>query len=242
MENYKEALKVDQETSAKYYNSSLQRKTEQQKLLEALLQARSLKPLAIADIACGGGGSTYHLAGLYPDATYTLVDRNEDAIALARQATSHLKATCLVGDIYDLKVDDNAFDLVVCWQTLSWIEEPERAVRELVRICKPGARIYASSLFNVDHDVDVYSQVEDHTRPSAARGLRYVYNTYAQATVQRWVEGLVAEVRIHKFEIPIDLLPSGRGLGTYTARMEGGPRLQFSAGMLLNWGILELQK
>ncbi len=111
-----------------------------------------------------------------------------------------------------------------------------------MRIVRPGGLIYASSLFNVDHDVDVYSKVEDHTRPSAARGLRYVYNTYSQTSVQRWVEGLVSNVRIHKFEIPIDLPPSGRGLGTYTAKVEGGPRLQLSAGMLLNWGILELQR
>ncbi len=76
---------------------------------------------------------------MYPDAAYSLVDLNEDAIELAKQATSGLKARCLVGDIYDLPLDDASFDLVVCWQTLSWIEEPERA-RARARAHRPAGR------------------------------------------------------------------------------------------------------
>jgi len=242
METYKEALKADKETSEKYYQSSLARKTEQQKMLERLLTAHAIAPREIADIACGGGGSTFHLAQLYPRARYTLIDYNEDAIAMASQATSGLDARCATGDIYDLKLETGAFDLVICWQTLSWIDEPARALAELVRICKPGGRVFASSLFNLHHDVDVYSKVEDHTRPSSTQGLRYSYNTYSLASVRRWIGAAVSTLDIHAFEIPVDLPASGRGLGTYTERLVDGRRLQLSAGMLLNWGILELQK
>jgi ubiquinone/menaquinone biosynthesis C-methylase UbiE len=242
METYKEALKVDKEQSAKYYQSSLARKTEQQKLLERLMAERQLAPRTIADIACGGGGSTYHLAQVYPGAAFTLVDANEDAIAMARDATQGIAARCVVGDIYALDLPADSFDLVICWQTLSWIDEPARALAELVRICRLGGRIYASSLYNLHHDVDVYSKVEDHTRPSSAQGMRYSYNTYSLASVRRWIGGAVSELDIHLFEIPVDLPPTGRGLGTYTVRLDNGHRLQLSAGMLLNWGILELQK
>jgi ubiquinone/menaquinone biosynthesis C-methylase UbiE len=242
METYKEALKVDKEASAKYYQSSLARKTEQQKMLERMLTAQALAPAEIADIACGGGGSTYHLAQLYPGARYTLIDYNEDAIAMAREALQGIDARCATGDIYDLKLDSNAFDLVICWQTLSWIDEPARALAELVRICKPGGRVYASSLYNLQHDVDMYSKVEDHTRRSSEQGLRYSYNTYSLSSVRRWIGDAVSSLQIHAFEIPVDLTASGRGLGTYTERLVDGRRLQLSAGMLLNWGILELQK
>ncbi|HLA73882.1 MAG TPA: methyltransferase domain-containing protein [Steroidobacteraceae bacterium] len=242
MDDYTEALKVDKEASAKYYQSSLARKTEQQKMLERMLAPLALAPANIADIACGGGGSTHHLASLYPKARYTLVDANEDAIAMAREATRGLDAQCTVGDINDLKLETGSFDLVICWQTLSWIDDPQQALRELVRICRPGARIYASSLFNVHHDVDVYSKIDDRTRPSSAQGLRYTYNTYSLASIRSWIGAAVSELRVHEFEIPIDLAPAGRGLGTFTARLDDGRRLQLSAGMLLNWGILELHK
>ncbi len=183
-----------------------------------------------------------HLAELYPQANITMVDANEDAISLARQATSKFNTTCAVGDIYNLELDSDSFDLVICWQTLSWLDKPELALCELVRICKPGGVILASSLFNLNHDVDVYSKVVDHTRASSCLGMSYSYNTYSLATVERWLSGFVAEFKIHEFTIPVDLIHHGRGLGTYTSKHESGKRLQMSAGMLLNWGILEVQK
>ncbi len=241
-ERYKETLQIDHETTARYYTASITRKSEQHKQLEQILRGRGLQPRRIADVACGGGGSSFHLVELYREAHYTLVDLNEEAIDMARETMRGRNATCFVGDIYHLDLPDNSFDLVVCWQTLSWIEQPEAALRELVRICKPGAFVYASSLFESRHDVDVYSQVFDHTRPSSAHGLHYVYNTYSLRSVRQWIDGLVSELQLHEFEIPIDLDYEGRGLGTRTVRLETGKRLQLSAGMLLNWGILEVRK
>ena len=241
-ERYTDALKIDECESARYYGESMLTKSEQQKHLESLLQPIGLQPTRIADIACGGGASSYHLSALYPSAHYTLLDLNEAAVSLARKSTEHLHATCIVSDIYSLPLESDTFDLVICWQTLSWLDEAERALRELIRICKPGGRIYASSLFNMRHDVDVYASVRDHTRASAAHGLQYTYNTYAVSSVRRWVDGLVADFDVHEFSIPVDLGYKGKGLGTYTVTLQGGGRLQISAGMLLNWGILELRK
>jgi SAM-dependent methyltransferase len=148
----------------------------------------------------------------------------------------------LVGDIYNLALETDSFDLVVCWQTLSWITKPETALRELIRICKPGGTIYVSSLFNAHHDVDIYSTVQDHTRHSTREGLSYSYNTYSVFSVRNWTAGLVSDLQLHAFDISIDLDYMERGLGTHTVRLESGKRLQLSGGMLLNWGILELQK
>jgi ubiquinone/menaquinone biosynthesis C-methylase UbiE len=241
-ERYTEALKIDDRESERYYASSLGVKTEQQKQLEGLLRAAGMQPTQIADIACGGGAASHHLGAMFPHAGYTLVDLNDEAIRIARKATEHLRATCVVGDIYDLPLDSNSSDLVICWQTLSWLGEPERALRELIRICKPGGRVYASSLYNANHDVDIYSTVRDHTRASAAHGLTYTYNTYAVSSVRRWAEGLVSGMDVHEFSIPVDLHYQGKGLGTHTVTLQNGSRLQISAGMLLNWGILELRK
>lgn len=242
MSDYKSALKIDTQESINYFNFSLNKKTEQQKLLEKILKERRVAPQTIADIACGGGGASVHLSALYPQAKFIMIDANEDAIALARQATQHIDASGSVGDIYDIALDSDSCDLVICWQTLSWLERPEAALRELVRICKPGGRVLASSLFNLQHDVDVYSKVIDHTRLPAAQGMCYDYNTYSLHTVRKWVSELVADLRIHEFLIPMDLEYNGRGLGTYTVKLATGEFLQMSAGMLLNWGILEIEK
>ena len=183
-----------------------------------------------------------HLASLYPQATFTMVDENPDAVSLARKATRNFHNTCVIGNIYNLALPSDSHDLVTCWQTLSRPDKPEFALRELVRICKLGGLILASSLFNLNHDVDIYSKVIDHTRASSRLGIAYAYNTYSLCTVQGWLSGLVASHRIHEFSIPVDLCHTERGLGTYTYKLETGIRLQISAGMLLNWGILEVHK
>ena len=242
MSVYKKALQVDTEETIKYYISSSETKFEQQKALEKILLERGILPDSIADIACGGGGTTVHLAELYPSARFTLIDENEDAISIARQATDKWNATCNIGDLYDLQLESASFDLVICWQTLSWLDRPEAALKELVRICKPSGTVLASSLFNLNHDVDVYSKVIDHTRASSRLGLDLSYNTYSYRTVRLWLTSLATAVTIHKFSIPVDLVHSERGLGTYTNKLDTGERLQFSAGMHMNWGILEVNK
>jgi hypothetical protein len=72
--------------------------------------------------------------------------------------------------------------------------------------------------------------------------MSYNYNTYSQRTVHQWLAGLTTADTIHKFSIPVDLVHTKRGIGTYTEKLDTGERLQFSAGMLSNWGILEIKK
>ena len=239
---YLKALQRDAAQAQAYYRKSAITKTQQQVRLEALLAASGLQPCDIADIACGAGGTSAHLGAMYPRASFTLIDLNADALALAREYTAGLNASYLVEDVYSLSAPDDSFDLVICWQTLSWLDDAARAVSELVRICKPGGRVFASSLFNVDADVDVYARVVDHTRASAQANLTVPYNTYSAHTVQRWVAGRVDSWELHDFDIGLDLPRTGRGLGTFTVTTADGGRLQMSGGMLLNWKILELRK
>lgn len=239
---YLRALQLDAAQAQAYYRKSAITKTQQQVRLEELLAANGLEPHDIADVACGAGGVSAHLGVLYPSAGFTLIDLNPEALALAREYTAGLNARYLVEDIYSLSAAADSFDLVVCWQALSWLDDAGRALSELIRICKPGGRVFASSLFNVDQDVDVYARVVDHTRSSAEADLTVPYNTYSAHTVARWVANRVSCWELHDFDIGLDLPRSGRGLGTYTVRSADGNRLQISGGMLLNWKILELRK
>ena len=215
-------------------------KTEQQKVLEQLLLDRQFSPKAIADIACGAGALSFHLKSYYPEAAFSLVDAAESALRLAREYNGE-SVHYQVGDIFDLQLEDNSFDLVFCWQTLSWLDDAEIPLRELIRIARPGGHIFASSLFNLAHDVDIYARVFDRTLESGRRGDPYNYNTYSAYTVRNWLDGHVSSFEIHEFSPEIDFLHDGRGVGTYTVP-SNGRRLQLSGGMLMNWGILEITK
>lgn len=55
----------------------------------------------------------------------------------------------IVGDIHNLPFADNSVDAIVCIAILEHIEEPQKAVREIYRVLKPGGQcfIYAPFLY-----------------------------------------------------------------------------------------------
>jgi len=218
-------------------------KSSQQYYLESLIEKDYFTFIEVADVACGGGALSFWLNEKYPQCHYTLIDLNPEALEDAKNVCVGNNFTFKVGNIYDLKeIVDNSFDLTCCWQTLSWLENPELALHELIRITRHNGRIYLSSLFNDFHEVDVYSKVFDWTRESTNRGNYVVYNTYCLRTIQKWIGNLVRHIEFYKFDIDVDLLEKKKGLGTYTIMTVDGKRLQVSGGILLNWGILKIIK
>ncbi|HLG04002.1 MAG TPA: class I SAM-dependent methyltransferase [Bacteroidia bacterium] len=235
--DYIKALQASREQTEAYYRKSLV-KTEQQKFLEQLLLKTKTEFQNIADIACGGGTLSFHLREIYPGAKFTLCDFNEEALTIAKTLHGD-KAEYVHGSIYELPFENEKFDLVCCWQTLSWLDEPEKALNELLRITKKGGRIYASSLFNLRHDVDIFAKMYDHTRPASELG--FSYNTYSAKSVNKWLAGKAVAHRLHEFIPEIDFHYDGRGIGTFTVKTENS-RLQISAGYLMNWAVLEIEK
>lgn len=243
---YVSLLEKDKHQSQDYFKKSIV-KTEQQKFLEELLMTQdSLGNYKIADVACGGGTLSFHLSKIFSHSEFLLSDLSEDALEIAKSINSSNKLFSFnKSSIYDLQsYEDDMFDYVFCWQTLSWIDNPEKAINELIRICKPGGRIYCSSLFNLDRDVDVFSSVIDHTRQSSKESGAYNYNTYSKHTVSMWLDnnGSVRDFNLHKFETQTEFFYSGKGLGTNTMTLANGSLIQVSAGMLLNWFVLEILK
>lgn len=242
-DTYIESLQINSENTVAYYLKSFNIKTEQQKFLEQILCNNKAEPLRIADIACGSGSLSWHLSSLYCDSHFTLVDFNPEAIALAKSLIKKQNFYFINNDIYDLNsLKDNSFDAVFCWQTLSWLSKPFEALMELIRITKPGGNIYASSLFNLDHDVDIYSKVFDYTKPAGIQNIPFEYNTYSLFTVNRWLSERINSFKIVPFTPDCDFVNENRGIGTYTITSDKGKRIQVSAGLLLNWGVLIITK
>lgn len=241
-ENLK-AIQTDSAWMEAYYKKSIS-KTEQQKHLERMLEADGGHALVrdVADIACGGGTLTHHVRSIYPDASFTLLDYNDQALKYARELLEGPEYKFVEGDARALPFADNSFDRVFFWMTLHWIDDPEKVLRELARVTRPGGRIYVSALFNLDTDVDLFTRVFDHTLESARSGLWINYNTLSLQTVKRMLDGHVSDFRIEPFEPGIDLVYTGRGLGSRTVRTESGQRLTISGGLLMNWGILAALK
>jgi ubiquinone/menaquinone biosynthesis C-methylase UbiE len=116
---------------------------------EARLYARyGLAPnCRIADIGCGSGEITARLAQMYERATVIGIDILQSSIAYASRRYAELAPRLHFeqGDAFALALESGQFDLVVCRHMTQSIPEPEKALAELRRICKPGGWLHVLS-------------------------------------------------------------------------------------------------
>ena len=242
--DYLDAYKKDKEEAEEYYLKHLAKKSGQQILLESILSATPpLTSHNIMDVGCGAGTLVYHISKIYPSAHYTLVDMNQEALSLAESVLKDLpNKNFSCSSIYDLAQFRNTQDIVFCWMTILCLDKPADALEQLIDTLAPGGKLYVSSLFNLHHDVDIYSHFLDHTRASGKEGMLMQYNTISEKTIKEWLAGKVEKYKIHEFSPDFDLPMNSRGIGTYTVLDSLGKRLQISGGMIMNWGILEITK
>jgi ubiquinone/menaquinone biosynthesis C-methylase UbiE len=73
----------------------------------------------------------------------TGIDISEKMLDVAR---ARGLTNVFTGDAVSLDFPDEAFDLVMSITALEFIEEPEKAVSEMVRVCKKGGRVVVGTL------------------------------------------------------------------------------------------------
>ncbi len=100
-----------------------------------------LKPgLRLLDVGAGPGTITADLATLVAPARVTALEATDDALALSRTELGDrgIDADFVVGDVHDLDLPDDSFDVVHAHQVLQHVADPVRALREMRRVCRPG--------------------------------------------------------------------------------------------------------
>lgn len=95
----------------------------------------------VVDIGCGGGGFTKALKKYRPDLKIYGIDISEKAVAAAKKDAGGVLFQ--LGGIYDIPFSDNSFDAVVIADVLEHIDKPEKAIKEVNRILKPGGVFHA---------------------------------------------------------------------------------------------------
>ena len=112
----------------------------------ALLAAASPAPGEhVLDVACGTGLVTFEAArAVHPDGRVTGIDLSGRMIDVARQRAAHLALmNCNFArmDAEALALSDASFDLALCALGLMYVPDPDRALREMRRVLRPGGRI-----------------------------------------------------------------------------------------------------
>jgi SAM-dependent methyltransferase len=109
-------------------------------LSELLEKCGDFRGKKVMEAGCGSGVISAELASRGADVF--LLDISEDALQIARDyfAQKHLRATFVLGDIFDLPFDDSQFDVIWNAGVLEHFENESRlkAVQGIAHFIKPG--------------------------------------------------------------------------------------------------------
>ena len=99
-------------------------------------------PAKAADLGCGGGRNAGELLKKYPDAHVTAVDYSELSVEKARNYNREMiargRCEILQGDVSDLKLPAEAFDLATAFETIYFWPGLETCFAQVAKILKPG--------------------------------------------------------------------------------------------------------
>lgn len=97
--------------------------------------------MSLLDVGCGPGTITADLAQRIAGGTVVGVDLPSDVIGGAQTEFGAPNLRFDVGDVYALDFDDESFDLVYAHQVLQHLGEPVAALREMLRVLRPGGHV-----------------------------------------------------------------------------------------------------
>ncbi len=111
-----------------------------------LLPRHGLAPgMRVADVCCGIGGFAMQVARHLSPIEVVGVDHAQSSLTYARHLAKEFQLPGLefiYGDAANLLLADQRFDFVACRLALQIFDQPQHILRELVRICRPGGRVY----------------------------------------------------------------------------------------------------
>ncbi|WP_310416361.1 metalloregulator ArsR/SmtB family transcription factor [Mycoplana sp. BE70] len=151
---------------------------------------------AFLDLGTGTGRILQLFEGLYRRGVG--VDASRDMLAVARANLDRAgitKASIRHGDIFNLPLERDEFDVVTIHQVLHFLDEPDAAIAEAARMLRPGGRLVIIDL--APHEIEHLRDEHAHLRLG-----------FSHQIVEDWLEqaGLALEKTI-------DLTPA-----------EGGPQ------------------
>ena len=106
------------------------------------------------------------------------LDLSHDMLALARarlDRAGHKHCSVRQGDIYDLALPRDSFDVVIIHQVLHFLDDSAQAIREAARVLRPGGRLLIVDF--APHDLEFLREQHAHRRLG-----------FAAEAVTQWIE------------------------------------------------------
>jgi SAM-dependent methyltransferase len=126
----------------------------------------------VLDVACGPGTvacafakSAKHVTGI--DITPEMIEQAE----LLQKETGLENVTWRTGNVVPLPYTDEGFSVVLTRYSFHHFLNPERVLREMIRVCKPGGKVVVADVAVEPRNADAYNAMEKLRDPSHVRAL-----------------------------------------------------------------------
>ncbi len=96
--------------------------------------AKPLSPNTVLDVGCGEGFIMHELTKNGIGAKIEGIEFSKEAISLGKKLFPNLKIR--QGSIYNIPFNNKTFDLVVCTEVLEHLDNPQKALKEILRVAK----------------------------------------------------------------------------------------------------------
>jgi ubiquinone/menaquinone biosynthesis C-methylase UbiE len=125
----------------------LEAKVDPEAWVQKYMARHLLRGMEVLSVGCGPGVILGAICALYPSVRGTGLDISPDRIEEAmRKNRDNPPARFVCGDAHAMKFPAGSFDVVYCRMLLQYLREKERAVAEMVRVCKPGGTVLLQDL------------------------------------------------------------------------------------------------
>ena len=163
----------------------------------------------VLDVGCGTGDDARSIADLVgPRGRVVAVDRSEAAIAEAikRSAGSTARIEFRQGDALELEFPSDEFDGVRADRVLQHLEDPARALDELIRVTRPGGKVV---VFEPDWDTLL---IDSPDREVTRQIVRCNADAVANGRIGRQLRALFVKAGL----APVDVCGIGAVLTSFT--------------------------
>jgi arsenite methyltransferase len=169
---------------------------------------------SILDVGCGTGINDVALAKLVgPSGKIVGIDNSEAMLAIAHSKATAPNVEYQLKGVEQMNFPENAFDGVVCTQVLGYLEDPVTTIRAMLRVVKPGGRVFISE---TDWDTLMYNIPDKDLQ-------RKVTNCFSDHQGDGWMGRRLHFLCLKAGAKEIELHPYVIHNAEYSARKYGGP-------------------
>jgi SAM-dependent methyltransferase len=154
----------------------LEAKVDPEAWVQKYMAHRIAPGMEVLSVGCGPGVILGAVCALHSSVRGTGIDLSPDRVKEAIQknrGVPRVKFVC--GDAQAMQFPAHSFDLVYCRMLLQYLQKKERAVAELVRVCRPGGTVLLQDLdgqllWHYPEDAAVQSSVSKVVTALASTG------------------------------------------------------------------------